>query len=93
MDPNHNLCFELCGTLLGFLLQPLLVVWLGPSTWDFQQFHKYPLTLDVVFPFWTSPLEAMLAFLSCLQPYSLLPPLRRPGDLLPVLLSGLPYAV
>lgn len=90
VGPNHDLWLKPCGTLFGLLFSfilSLLVVWRGPLAWDFQQFCKYPLTLDVAFPFWTALLEALLAFfLSCLRPYSPLSPSREPTDMLPVLL-------
>lgn len=85
---------NLVGLYLGFsFLLAFLVDWPGPSTWDFQQFCKYSLTLDVVFPFWTSLLEAMLiSFLNNPLPYSPLLSLKRAGCLLFVLVCpALPF--
>lgn len=84
--------FNLVGLCLGFSF-PLASSGRLASTRDFQQFCKHRLTLDVVFPFRTSLLEAVSAsFLTCLSPYSPYPSSREPLDLLSVLVSLLPHA-
>lgn len=88
---------NLVGLCLGFCfpLASSAKVWPGSSAWDFQQFCKHPLTLDVVFPFWTFLLEALFASFFSLFPQ--LPPalsFQRGPSLIcsQVLLSFLPQA-